>query len=534
MHKEFRFNDEARKEMLNGVNTIANAITSTLGPSGKLVAYRGYGNEPMVTKDGVTVARKSLPLESKFADMGARLVKGACDRSVAATGDGTTCTALLVQHMVNEGLRLVAAGHNPVYLKKGLEKCAELVVKKLEEQSIQVSSLDEIEQIATISSNGDKEIGSLLREAFEKVGNSGIVTVEKGRSSITELDVVSGYRFDKGYLTQYFATNEKMECVLQDARVLVTDVEINNVNVILPILEATAKAYPSKPLLIVANNVVGDALGTMVVNHKKGAFSSCAVKAPGYGNRRQEMLMDICALTGATFISEVLGLRLEQFEVSWLGGADKIIINGGSTTIVNGMGDPAVVEERVEQIRNQITQSDDDERKQLDERLAKLVGGIAVIYCGGFSDAEIDERLDRFDDALGATRAAIDRGIIPGGGTSLLRIARSFNIDDINSDMKYGAQILLKAIQQPIRKIAENAGKDGSEIVMKVISTNNNNFGYNAQTDTFEDLVESGVIDPTKVVMSALQNSVSVAGLILTTDCMIADASDPDDLAGRK
>lgn len=534
MHKEFKFDDDARKEMLEGINTIVKAITSTLGPGGRLVCYKGYNNEPALTKDGITVAKRSLPLASRFADMGARLVKSASDKSVQATGDGTTATALLLGSIVNEGLRLVAAGHNPVNLKKGVDLCVEKVVEELRRQSIPVSSLDEIEQVATISSNGDKEIGRLLRQAFEKVGNSGIVTVEKGKETETKLDVVNGYRFDKGYLTQYFATNEKMECILQDARILVTDVEINNVNVILPILEATDKAYHGKPLLVIASNVVGDALGTLVVNHKKGALASCAVKAPGFGNRRTEMLMDICALTGATFISDVLGLRIEQFDPSWLGGADRIVINAGSTTIVNGMGAEEEVEARVAQIRNQIASCDGHEKKQQEERLAKLVGGVAVIYCGGFSDAEIDERLDRLDDSLGATRAAVEQGIIPGGGTSLLRIAREFNINSVPDELQYGARIVLKAIQGPTRKIAENAGKDASEIVMGVVSNSNPHFGYNAQTDKFEDLVASGVVDPTKVVVCALQNAASVAGLILTTDCMIADQTDEQDLVSKK
>lgn len=534
-HKEFKFGDETRKEMLDGINTIANAISSTIGPGGRLVAYKGYNNETMLTKDGITVAKKSLPLKSKFADLGARLVKSASDKTVQSCGDGTSCTALLLQQIVKEGLRLVAAEHNPVHLKSGVELCIKKVVEQLKAQSIPVSSLDEIEQVATISSNGDKEIGRLLRSAFERVGNSGIVTVEKGKGTTTELDVVNGYRFDKGCLTNYFATNDKMECVLSDARVLVTDLEINNVSVLVPVLEATDKAYHGKPLFIIAGQVVGDALATLVVNHRKGALLNCAVKAPGYGNRRQEMLMDICALTGATFISEGLGLRLEQFDPAWLGGAGRIVATANSTTIVDGLGAPEAVEERVAQIRNQAAGTEDPhERKQQEERLAKLVGGVAVIRCGGFSDAEIDERLDRFDDSLGATRAAVEQGIIPGGGTSLLRIARGFDLTSIPADLRYGAQIVLKAIQGPIRKIAENAGKDPSEVVMGVLQNSNPNFGYNAQTDTYEDLMKSGVIDPTKVVVSSLQNSSSVAGLILTTDVMITDITDEYDLVGKK
>lgn len=534
-HKEFKFSDDARREMLEGINTAVKSISSTMGPGGRLVAIRRPDGMVDFTRDGITVAKNCIPLKSRFSDMGARMVKGAAQKSVQDSGDGTTCTSLLLGAMVNEGLRLVAAGHNPVNLKKGIELGVKEAVDRINQRSITVSSPKEIEQVAVISSNGDKEIGDLLRQAFEKVGNSGIITVEKAKGTTTELSVVNGYRYDKGYLSQHFATNDKLECHLEKARVLVTDIEINNVNVMTPILEAVHKQYPNEPLLVIAGNVTGDALGLMLVNHMRKTLPSCACKAPGYGNRRLEMLMDICSLTGASFVSESVGMRLEQFDISWLGGAGKVVVTAGSTTIVDGWGANEDVEARVTLIRNQISSCGDEwERKQFEERLAKLVGGVGVIYVGGFSDSEIDEKLYRWDDSLGATRAAVESGIVAGGGTCLLRISREMDSNQVSPELRYGYDIVKKVIQEPTRKIAENAGKEPAEVVLGILSNANPNYGYNAQTEKYEDLIESGVVDPTKVIRCALQNSASVAALILTTDCLIADLKDEEDFIGKK
>jgi chaperonin GroEL len=526
-HKEFRFDADARKEMLDGINTVVKAVSSTMGPSGRLVAIRKGDGSVDVTKDGITVAKSSLPLPSRFQDMGARLVKSACQKSVEASGDGTTATALLMGNLCNESLRLVSAGHNPVHLKAGLDFAVAEVVKGLDEVSIPVSSPKEIEQVAIISSNGDLEIGSLLRQAFEKVGNSGIVTVEKSDTTTTRLDVVKGYRYDKGYITQHFANTEKLECVLSDARILITDQEINNVNTLIPIMETVAKTYPGKPFFVIAADVVAEALGTMVVNSLKKNLISCATKPGGYGQRRAEMMEDLAKLTGATVVSDTVGLKLEQFDIGWLGGAEKVIVTGNSTTIVKGYGATEAVEERVAQIRNQIeTCADDYDRKRQEERLAKLVGGVAVIYVGGYSDQEVGEKLYRYEDALGATKAAVESGIVAGGGTALLRLSQKLDPLSVSPELRYGVEIVKKAIQAPTKKIAENAGKEGLAIVLEVLRNPDVNFGYNAQTDKYEDLMESGVVDPTKVVRCALQNAASVAGLILTTDCMISDVED--------
>jgi chaperonin GroEL len=526
-HKDFRFSEDSRKEMLSGINTVTKSIVLTMGPSGRLVAIRQPNGGVDTTKDGITVAKACLPLKDRFQDMGARLVKSACQRSVEASGDGTTCTALLVASLCNESLRLVSAGHNPVHLKAGVDAAVTQVVKELEAISTPVSSPKEIEQVAIISSNGDLEIGSLLRQAFEKVGNSGIVTVEKSDSTSTRLEVVPGYRYDRGYISQHFANNEKLECVLSDARILITDVEINNVNTLVPIMEKVAATYPGKPLFIIAADVVAEALGTLVVNSLKKALIACATKPGGYGQRRVEMLEDLAKLTGATVVSDTVGLKLEQFDIAWLGGAEKIIVTAGSTTIVNGYGAAEVVEERVTQIRSQIESCGDDyDRKRQEERLAKLVGGVAVVYVGGYSDQEVGEKLYRYEDALGATKAAVEGGIVAGGGTALLRISQKLDPLAVAPELRYGLEIVKRAIQSPTKKIAENAGKEGLAIVLEVLRNPDVNFGYNAQTDKYEDLMVSGVVDPTKVVRCALQNAASVAGIVLTTDCMISDIED--------
>jgi chaperonin GroEL len=520
MHKEFKFDDEARKEVLEGINIAVKAISSTLGPNGKLVSIRKQDGSVISTKDGVTVARNSIGLKSRFADMGARMVRAACNKSVEKAGDGTTATAILVGSLCNEGARLVSAGHNPVHLKNGIEAGVKYVTEELQKISTPISSSKEIEQVAVISSNGDVEVGSIVRQALDKVGNSGVITVEKGKSTTTELSVVNGYRYDRGYQSEYFANNDRLECHLEKARILVTDLQINNINVMTPILEACHKHFPGEPLLVIAGDVQGDALGLMVVNSMRKTLPSCAVRAPGYGARRVEMLQDICCLTGATFVSETAGMKLEQFDVGWLGCAEKVVVTAGTTTVVDGFGAPEDVESRVSQIRFKMEScSDDHERKQLEERLAKLVGGVAVVYVGGFSDEEVSERLDRWDDALGATRAAMEGGIVPGGGTALLRIARSIDVNSFPVELRNGVEVVRKAIQEPIRKIVLNSGKDPSEVMIGIVSNANPNFGYNAQTDKYEDLVESGVIDPTKVLKGALTHAASVASLVLVTRC---------------
>ena len=526
MHKEFKF-DEGKRELLDGINTVSKAVSSTLGPGGKLVMIRKSDSSVQVTKDGVTVARNSVGLESPFSDMGARQVRSACMKTVEQAADGTTCTALLLQSMVNEGFRLTASGHNPVHLKEGIELGVKQVVEALLGISKPITTPEEIEQVAIVSSNGDKEIGSLLRQAYEKAGNSSIISVNKSSNTSTTIEVVNGYRFDRGYLSTHFINTPKMECVLTDALVLITDSEINNVNTILPILEKCKAMYGDKPLLIIAPNVCGDALGTLCVNTIKGAFKSCAVRCPGYGALRQNLIEDLASISGATVVSDSAGLKLEHFDPAWLGGAERITVSAGATTIVNGYGAEEAVEERVEQIRNLLTQLDDShDRKQQEERLAKLVGGVVVIQCGGYSDEEVSERLDRFDDGLGATRAAIEGGVVPGGGVALLRIARGFDLTSVPEHLRYGVGIVLKAIQEPIKKIVSNVGKEPAEVVMGVMQDNNPNFGYNARTDTFEDLMVSGVVDATKVIRCALQNAASIATLVLTTDCLIADCED--------
>lgn len=539
-HKEFRFSDDARKELLDGINIAVRSISSTLGPNGKLVAIRRPDGSVISTKDGVTVARNCIGLASRFQDMGARMVRAATNRSVENSGDGTSCTAVLVGSLCNEGARLVSAGHNPVHIKNGIDAGVKYVLDKLSGASIPITSPIEIEQVAKISSNGDTEVGSIIRQAFERVGNSGVITVEKGKGYTTDLNVVNGYRWDKGYLSQYFVTNEKLEWCMEKVRVLITDLQINNINVITPILEAVYKKYTGEPLMIVAGDITGDALQMMAVNHinnmnGKGGMKLCAVRAPGYGVRRIEMLKDIACLTKATFITEEAGMRLEQFDVNWLGCAEKVVVTSGSTTIVDGFGAPEDVEERVAQIRHQIQACDDPhDAKQLEERLAKLVGGVAVVYVGGYSDEEINEKLDRWDDALGATRAAIEGGIVAGGGTTFLRIAREMDPAAFPSELRNGVDIVRKAIQEPVRKIVQNSGKDPSEVIMGVVSNNNPHFGYNAQTDKFEDLIQSGVVDPAKVLKGALTHAASLSGLILTTDCLIIDEKDPDDVPVKK
>lgn len=522
--KEFQFSDDARAQMLEGVNTLADAVRVTLGPRGRnVVIEKSYGS-PHSTKDGVTVA-KAVELDNKFANMGAQLVKQVASKTADVAGDGTTTATVLAQHMINEGAKLVTARHNPTDIKRGMDFAVGHVVERLRGMSKDVSDSKEIAQVGSISSNGDREIGDMIANAMEQVGNEGVITLEEGQAISTELKVVSGYMFDKGYMSQYFVTNDKLESVLNDALVLVTANTINNAtNVLIPMMEKIDGAFPGRPLLIVAENVEGEALPTLVLNHAKGSFKSCPVKAPGFGDRRKEMLGDIATLTGATLISEETGLKLENFQVAWLGSVKKVVTTANSCTITEGQGDPAALEERISNIRvaAENAQSGYDREKQ-EERLAKLVGGVAVISVGAATEAEMKEKKDRVEDALSATRAAVQEGVVPGGGVALLRAAAALDDLDVPAGYAQGVDIVRNALKAPLSRIVSNAGGDASEIRIRVLENSDANFGYNAQTEVFEDLVASGVIDPTKVVRCALQNAVSVAGLVLTTECMIVD-----------
>lgn len=520
--KEFTFSDQARAKVVEGVNTLANAVRVTLGPRGRnVVIERGYGG-PHVTKDGVTVA-KEVELEDPFENLGAQLVKQVASKTADVAGDGTTTATVLAQAMINEGAKLVSSKHNPTDLKRGMDFAVEHIVRQLEKMSRDVAGADEIAQVGTISSNGDTEVGRMIADAMEQVGNEGVITLEEGRSLNTELTVVNGYQFDKGYLAPHFITNDRNESVLENALVLITDTVLNNAtNVLIPIMEQTSKLFPQRPLLLIAKSIDGEALPTLILNHIKGAFKSCAVKAPGFGDRSKEMLGDIAALTGATVVTDEVGLKLENFQTEWLGAANKVITTAGNCTIIEGQGDEAAVQERVRQIRvsAESALSEYDRQKQ-EERLAKLVGGVAVISVGAATEAEMKEKKDRVEDALSATRAAVQEGIVPGGGVALLRASTVLNSVDVPKIHQEGVNIVLHAVREPLSRIVSNAGQDPSEVRIRILEKDDVNFGYNAQTEEFEDLVASGVIDPTKVVRCALQNAVSVAGLVLTTECMI-------------
>lgn len=529
MAKDFRFSNEAREKVLSGVNTLANAVRVTLGPRGRnVVIQKSYGS-PHVTKDGVTVARE-VSLEDPFEDMGAQVVKEVASKTADVAGDGTTTATVLAQSIVTEGSKLVAADHNPTDLKRGIDYAVKHVVESLEGLSRDVESSEEIAQIGTISANGDTEIGQMIADAMQQVGNEGVISLEEGQSVVTELTVVNGYQFDRGYLTQHFVTNEKMEAALEEPVVLVTDKNINNAQgVLVPIMEKTHQAYPGRPLLIIADNVDGEALPTLIINKLKGAFPSCPVKAPGFGDRRKEMLEDIATLTGAQFISEDYGLKLENFDPAWLGNAKRVVCTSGSTTIVEGGGEESAIEDRVAKVRAQIelTQSDWDREKQ-EERLAKLAGGVAVIAVGAATEAEMKEKKDRVEDALSATRAAVQEGIVAGGGVALLRAAKVLDTLDVPEDLVHGVNIVKKAAAEPLRRIVLNAGVEPADVVREILLNDDSSHGFNARTEKFENLVASGVIDPSKVVRCALQNAASVAGLILTTECMIANKPEPE------
>ncbi|WP_370320124.1 chaperonin GroEL [Oricola sp.] len=521
--KEVKFNVEARDKMLRGVDILANAVKVTLGPKGRNVVIDKSFGAPRITKDGVTVA-KEIELADKFENMGAQMVREVASKTNDLAGDGTTTATVLAQAIVREGAKAVASGMNPMDLKRGIDKAVDAVVAELKANARKVSQNSEIAQVGTISANGDAEIGKFLSEAMEKVGNEGVITVEEAKTAETELEVVEGMQFDRGYLSPYFVTNqEKMRVELDDPYILLHEKKLSNLQAMLPVLEAVVQS--GKPLLIIAEDVEGEALATLVVNKLRGGLKIAAVKAPGFGDRRKAMLQDIAILTNGTYISEDLGVKLENVTLDMLGKAKKVVIEKESTTIVDGAGEKSEIEGRVNQIKAQIEETTSDyDREKLQERLAKLAGGVAVIRVGGATEVEVKEKKDRVDDALHATRAAVEEGILPGGGTALMRAVKALDsIETANHDQEVGVNIIRRAIEAPMRQIATNAGAEGSVIVGKVREKADFSWGWNAQTDTFEDLFASGVIDPLKVVRTALQDAASVAGLLITTEAMVAE-----------
>ncbi len=523
MAKDIKFNIDARGLMKEGADALANAVKVTLGPKGRNVVIDKKFGAPQVTKDGVTVA-KAIELEDRFQDMGAQMVKEVASKTNDQAGDGTTTATVLAQAIINVGLKNVAAGANPMDLKRGIDKAVEAVVANLKKQSRTVGDdYSKIEQVGTISANNDNYIGKLIADAMSKVKKDGVITVEEAKGTATEVKVVEGMQFDRGYISAYFMTNpDKMEAVLDQPSILITDKKISTMKDLMPILEPIAR--DGRSLLIIAEDIDGEALTTLVVNKLRGTLKIAAVKAPGFGDRRKEMLQDIAILTGGMVISEERGFTLENATPDMLGHAEKVVVDKENTTIVNGGGDKDAIADRAAQIRKQITTTTSDyDREKLQERLGKLAGGVAVLYVGAASEVEMKEKKDRVEDALNATRAAVEEGIIPGGGVALVRATAALaKLKGANEDENTGINIVARAIEAPIRTIAENAGKEGSVIVNKV-QEGKADFGYNARTDSFENLFETGVIDPTKVVRVALQNAASVAGMFLTTECALAD-----------
>ena len=523
MAKEIKFDIDARNLMKEGADALANAVKVTLGPKGRNVVIDKKFGAPQVTKDGVTVA-KEIELEDRFQNMGAQMVKEVASKTNDQAGDGTTTATVLAQSIINVGLKNVAAGANPMDLKRGIDKAVALVVADLQKQSQAVGDdYSKIEQVGTISANNDEKIGKLIADAMAKVKKDGVITVEEAKGTETEVKVVEGMQFDRGYISAYFMTNpDKMEAVLEDPQILITDKKISTMKDLMPILEPIARE--GRSLLIIAEDVDGEALTTLVVNKLRGTLKVAAVKAPGFGDRRKEMLQDIATLTGAIVVSEERGFTLENATPDMLGRAEKVVIDKENTTIVNGAGDKEAIADRASQIRKQIsTTTSDYDREKLQERLGKLAGGVAVLYVGAASEVEMKEKKDRVEDALNATRAAVEEGIIPGGGVALVRAEGALtDVKGENDDETTGIHIVARAIEEPIRIIAANAGKEGSVIVQKV-KEGKADFGYNARTDKFENLLATGVIDPTKVVRVALQNAASVAGMFLTTECALAD-----------
>jgi chaperonin GroEL len=521
--KDVKFSVEARDRMLRGVDILANAVKVTLGPKGRNVVIEKSFGAPRTTKDGVTVA-KEIELEDKFENMGAQMVREVASKTNDAAGDGTTTATVLAQAIVREGLKSVAAGMNPMDLKRGIDKAVGQVVEEIKKKSKKVKNSEEIAQVGTISANGEAGIGQMIAEAMQKVGNEGVITVEEAKSLETELDVVEGMQFDRGYLSPYFITNaDKMIAELEDPYILIHEKKLSGLQPMLPLLEAVVQT--GRPLLIIAEEVEGEALATLVVNKLRGGLKVAAVKAPGFGDRRKAMLEDIAVLTGGTVISEDLGIKLETVTVEMLGRAKRVRIDKDNTTIVDGSGKKKDIEGRVSQIKVQIEETTSDyDREKLQERLAKLAGGVAVIKVGGATEIEVKERKDRVDDALNATRAAVEEGVVAGGGVCLAKATLAITVKGDNEDQEAGVQIVKRALQAPIRQIAENAGVEGSIVVGKVLEAKGATFGYDAQTGEYGDMIDKGIIDPAKVVRTALQDAASIAGLLITTEAGVAEA----------
>jgi chaperonin GroEL len=521
--KDVRFSSDARERMLRGVDILAHAVRVTLGPKGRNVVIERSFGAPRITKDGVTVA-KEIELEDKFENMGAQMVREVASKTNDTAGDGTTTATVLAQAIVREGAKAVAAGMNPMDLKRGIDIAVAAVVKDIEKRAKPVASSAEVAQVGTISANGDAAIGKMIAQAMQKVGNEGVITVEENKSLETDVDIVEGMKFDRGYLSPYFVTNaEKMTAELDGAYVLLHEKKLSGLQAMLPVLEAVVKS--GKPLLIIAEDIEGEALAALVVNRLRGGLKVAAVKAPGFGDRRKAMLEDIAILTGGQVISDDLGMKLENVTVDMLGRAKKVLVDKENTTIVNGAGKKKDIEARVGQIKAQIEETTSDyDREKLQERLAKLAGGVAVIRVGGATEIEVKEKKDRVEDALNATRAAVQEGIVPGGGTALLRARKAVGrIANDNPDVQAGINIVLKALEAPIRQIAENAGLEGSIVVGKVLENKTETFGFDAQKEEYVDMVAKGIIDPAKVVRTALQDAASVAGLLVTTEAMVAE-----------
>ena len=525
--KDVKFGVDARNKMLHGVDVLADAVKVTLGPKGRNVVLEKSFGAPRISKDGVTVA-KEIELSDKFENMGAQMVREVASKANDTAGDGTTTATVLAQAIVREGAKAVAAGMNPMDLKRGIDAAVEAVVTDIEKRSKKITTSGEVAQVGTISANGEAEIGEMIAKAMEKVGNEGVITVEEAKSLHTELDVVEGMQFDRGYLSPYFVTNaDKMICELESPFILLHEKKLSNLQAMLPVLEQVVQS--SKPLLIIAEDVEGEALATLVVNKLRGGLKVAAVKAPGFGDRRKAMLEDIAILTGGTVVSEDLGINLDNVTLDMLGTAKRVAITKDETTIVDGAGKKKDIEGRCGQIRAQIEETTSDyDREKLQERLAKLAGGVAVIRVGGATEVEVKERKDRVDDAMHATRAAVEEGILPGGGSALVYAIRALDkIKPANDDQRMGVNIIRRALEAPARQIVSNAGHDGSVVVGKLLESKDATWGFDAQSGAFANLVKAGIIDPTKVVRSALQNAASVAGLLITTEAMVADKPEP-------
>ena len=530
MAKQIKFDADARQKILAGVEKLSNAVTSTLGPSGRNVILDKKFGSPQITKDGVTVA-KEIELPDPFENMGAQMVKEVASKTNDVAGDGTTTATLLAESIYREGLKNLTAGANGMALKRGIDKATAAVTEAIAKLSKKVKSADEIAQVATLSANGDEEIGKMISEAMDKVGKEGTITVEEAKTLESSLDVVEGMQFDKGYLSPYFVTNaEAMECELENPFILLFEKKISNLQDMLPLLQAVAKS--GRPLMIIAEDVEGEALATLVVNKLRGTFQVCAVKAPGFGDRRKAILEDIAILTGGKLISEDIGIKLESVTVDMLGRAKKVVVDKDNTTIVEGLGKAADIKARVEQIKKQIEETTSDyDREKLQERLAKLAGGVALIKVGAATEAAMKEKKDRVDDALHATRAAVEEGIVPGGGVAYLRAQKAVEALQLEGDEKVGANIIARAIEAPLRKLVDNAGLEAALVIANVKKATGTN-GYNVRTGEYCDLLKAGVVDPAKVTRSALQNAASIAGLLLTTDCMVTDLPEKKESCG--